>query len=81
MIFSTVISGVLTCGLTSWGGTISKGDSVRFNRLVKKAGKIIGESQDSIEITYNIKAQNTLSKIINDETHPLHATNLQPDRQ
>ena len=74
MFYSSVISGVLSFGLTSWGGNISKGDSVRFNRLVKKAGKIIGESQDSIEITYNVKAQNKLTKIINDETHPLHTT-------
>ena len=66
MFYSPVISGVLTLVGPPLGGNISKGDSVRFNRLVKKAGKIIGESQDSIEITYNIKAQNTLSKIIND---------------
>ena len=40
---STILS-VLAVGLTCWGGNLTKQDTSRMNKLIKKAGGIIGKT-------------------------------------
>ena len=40
---STMLS-VLTIGLICWGGTLTKQDTSRINKLIKKAGRVIGKT-------------------------------------
>ena len=40
--YTSVIMGVMTFGLTSWGGNLSKSNRERIDRSIRKAGRVIG---------------------------------------
>ena len=49
MFYSSVISSVLTFGITCWGGNVLQRDADRLNRIIIKASDVIGQSQDNID--------------------------------
>ena len=71
MFYSSVICGVLTFGLTSWGGNLTKFDSDRIDKLINKAGRVIGGEQDSLSTLYKRRVNQKLKHITDDVTHPL----------
>ncbi len=72
--YSSIISSVLTYGLTCWGGNMTKQDRNRLDKLIKKASGVVGKTQDSIGQTYHKRVMNKLSGILQDDTHPLRQT-------
>lgn len=71
MFYSSVINSVMTFGLTSWGGNLSKNDSGRIDKTIKRAGKVIGKAQDSLDTLYRHRVEQKLTHITKDSTHPL----------
>ena len=57
--------------MTCWGGNLTKHDSGRVDKLIKKAGGVIGRTQDTLDSLYDRRTKNKLTNILNDETHPL----------
>ena len=43
-----MISSVFTHGLTCWGRIVSKQDTSRIDKFIRKVGKLIGKTEDSI---------------------------------
>ena len=70
--YSSMINSVLTFGLTSWGGNISKIDKNRLDKLIKKASCTIGKPQENIDTLYNTSLTKKTHKILIDQSHPLH---------
>ena len=73
LFYSSVVCGVLTFGLTSWGGNLTKFDSGRVDRVIRRAGKIIGKPQDTFDTLYDRRVACKLTTINKDNTHPLWA--------
>ena len=53
LFFSSVVCSVLTFGGTCWGGNITQGDKDKIDRLIRKGGRVVGKTQDSLTDMYN----------------------------
>ena len=63
---------VLSFGVSSWGGNISKQDRDRLDKIIRKAGTVVGEKQEDLTSLCKKYTLNKLTDILNDKTHPLH---------
>jgi hypothetical protein len=71
MFYCSSIVSVLTFGLTCWGRNLCKRDQDRLNKIIRKAGGVIGRAQDTLDTLYNRRITNKLADILDDKTHPL----------
>ena len=70
LFYSATISGVLTSGATVWGNSMTQGDRDKFDRIFRRAGRVVGREQQTMtELTE--KRNKQLQAILNDETHPM----------
>ena len=72
MFYSSVICSVLTFGLTSWGGNITKCSEDRLNKIIKKAGQVIGRKQENLGQLFDNRTKKKTENILKDVTHPLY---------
>ena len=49
MFYQSAVASVLFYAAVCWGGSMMDKDAKRLNKLVKKAGSVLGESLDSLE--------------------------------
>lgn len=74
MFYQSVVASVLFYAVVCWGGSIKKRDASQLDRLVRKAGSVVGTKLDSI---VSVTERRTLSKllcILDNADHPLHST-------
>lgn len=72
MFYQSIVSSVIFYAVVCWGGSAKKKDTQRLNRLIKRAGSVMGLSLDSVE---TVVEQRTLSKIrgiLSNQSHPLY---------
>ena len=72
MFYTSTVCSVLTFGAVCWGGNVTKQDKDRFEKLIRKAGGVVGKKQDTFSDMYDRKLRDRLKTILTDETHPLH---------
>ena len=53
------------------GGNISKLDRGRLEKIVKKAGHVVGKPLDSFKTLHENRLYRKLMQILNDSTHPV----------
>ena len=73
MFYNTIIASVWRYCLVVWGGNMTRGDRDRLDKLIKEAGRVIGEALPNIQSVYEQELGMSLSKIIKDVNHPLCA--------
>ena len=39
--------------MTCWGGNITQGDKDKIDRLIRKRGRVVGKTQDTLTDMYN----------------------------
>lgn len=71
LFYSSSIMSILSFGIVSWGNGIAQSDRERLDRITRKAGRVVGRSQDDIQTITNKRVQKKLSCILKDDTHPL----------
>ncbi|KAK5885873.1 hypothetical protein CesoFtcFv8_016968 [Champsocephalus esox] len=73
-IFSSVVASALFFAAVCWGGgSIRAGDTSRINKLIRKAGSVIGIKLDPFEAVVERRTLNRLRSIMdNPRPHPLH---------
>lgn len=54
------------------GGSISAEDKNRINKMIKKAGSVIGLIPATLEATVEMRARSKLKLILGYKNHPLH---------
>ncbi|KAI4896803.1 hypothetical protein NFI96_008132 [Prochilodus magdalenae] len=74
MFYQSVVASVLFYAVVCWGGSISKRDAGRLDRLVKKAGSVLGLELESLTPLAERRALNKLLHIMDNVHHPLHTT-------
>ena len=71
-VFSlSTISSVLTFGCACWGGKASKQDRDRLAKTTRKAGRVIGRQQETLDSVCHRRLTDRLMKILSDDSLPL----------
>ena len=71
MFYQSVMASVLFYAAVCWGGNMSKRDTGRLDRLVRKAGSVVGQNLDSLG-TVERRMRSKLLAIMGNVNHPLH---------
>lgn len=74
MFYQTVIASALFYAVACWGTCIKKKDAQRLDRLVRKAGSVVGADLDSLTSVAERKVHSKLLSIMDNPHHPLHRT-------
>ena len=74
MFYQSAVASVLFYAAVCWGGSVMDKDAKRLNKLVKKAGSVLGERPDSLESVVERCTNNKLQAIMDNVSHPLHST-------
>ena len=72
VFYQGILASVLFFAVLCWGGSITVADKNRINKLIKKAGSVIGLPPDSLEITLAKRTRTKLNTILSFEGHPLY---------
>ena len=70
---SAVVSALLYA-VVFWGSSINKSALNKINKLIRKAGSVVGVKLDSLEVVAEQRTLNKLLAILDNTSHPLHAT-------
>ncbi|KAK2192050.1 hypothetical protein NP493_40g07038 [Ridgeia piscesae] len=70
--YRAVIESVLVFSITVWFGSITQKETLRLNRVVKSASRIIGIDLPSLEILYQQRLLGRATLISQDSSHPAH---------
>ena len=69
--YNAVICSIIMFGSVCWGGNISKLDRGRLEKIVKKAGHVVGKPLDNFKTLHKKKLYRKLMQILNNPTHPM----------
>ena len=72
MFYSSIVSSIMSFGLTCWGGNVAKAERDRLDKIIKKAGGVVGRKQDDLQTMYNRLVKKKTTGILADRDHPLH---------
>ena len=74
LIYQSVVASCpfLCCSLL--GSSIGASDTNRLNKLIRKAGSVIGCKQDTLEAVMERRTLKKLLSIMDNPLHPLHLT-------
>ena len=67
-----MLNSVISFGITSWGGNVAGKDKRRINRIIKRAGDLVGTPQEDFDSIFKRRDMTKTKAIIADSTHPLH---------
>ncbi len=70
--YRAVIESVLIFSITVWFGSITQKGTLRINRVVKTASRIIGRYLPNLEILYQQRLLGRATLISQDSSHPAH---------
>ena len=74
MFYDTVICSLLSFALVCWGVNATERDKNRINKLIRKAGSIVGEKLNDLNTILDRRLVVKGGKIEKEELHPLHNT-------
>ena len=69
--YNAVICSSIMFGSVCWGGNISKLDRGRLEKIVKKAGHVVGKPLDNFKTLHKKKLYRKLMQILNNPTQPM----------
>ncbi|KAI3374815.1 hypothetical protein L3Q82_021041 [Scortum barcoo] len=67
-----VVASVLFYTVVCWGGSISKKDTSRLDKLIRRAGSVVGTKLDSLVTVAESRTLDKLLDIMDNASHPLH---------
>ena len=72
IFYNSVICGVWRYCLICWGGNVRLSDREILDSIVRRAGRIIGESLEGVGSVYRGLVGQGLHRVLSEESHPLH---------
>ena len=69
--YTAIVLSILTFAMSCWGGNMSKQDKNRLEKIIRKAGGVIGTQQADVETLYNRVVTRKFQAITSDSSHPL----------
>jgi len=74
MFYHSVVSSVIFYAVVCWGSRLKAADANRLNKLVRKAGSVPGVELESFVEVSERRMLRKLLNIMDNTSHPLHAT-------
>ena len=71
LFYRSTIESIITFCISSWGGNVRCQEKTKFDRLIKKAGKIARSDFPSFDAAYAIHCFRKIERISSDIQHPL----------
>ena len=72
MFYRSVVESTIFFVAICWGSSIRASDSKRLNRLIRKAGSVLGTTLEPLELVVERRMLNKLLNIMDNNAHPLH---------
>ena len=72
MFYQSVVASAIFFAAISWGSGIRACDSKKLNKLVLRAGYVMGTAVVSLEVVMERRMVQKMLSIMDDNTHPLH---------
>ncbi|KAI3374422.1 hypothetical protein L3Q82_006245 [Scortum barcoo] len=72
MFYQSVVASVLFYTVVCWGGSISKKETSRLDKLIRRAGSVVGTKLDSLVTVAESRTLDKLLDIMDNASHPLH---------
>ncbi|KAI4875625.1 hypothetical protein NFI96_009276 [Prochilodus magdalenae] len=70
--YQSVVASAIFYSVVCWGNSINKTAINKLNKLVKKAGSVIGLKLDTLEVVADKRTLNKLLAVMDNASHPLH---------
>ena len=72
MFYHTVVASAFFFAAVCWGGSFTDKNTKRLDKLVKKAGSVLGRRLDPLRSVVERRTLNKLEAIMDNSRHPLH---------
>merc|ERR1712035_150234 len=72
LFYKSVVESAVSFAAICWGSGIRARDLNRINKLIKKAGSVLGVALELLEVIIQRRMLQKLMKIMEDSSHPLH---------
>ena len=69
--YRSIVESIVTFGISCWGGSITTGDRLKIDRIIKRAEILVGMTLKSQITLYEEFSISKVRKIIEDQNHPL----------
>ena len=77
MFYQSVVAGAFFFAAICWGSNIQARDSKKLNKLIRKAGSVLGTALEPLEVVVERRMLQKLMTIMDNEAHPLHSLLLE----
>ena len=72
IFYQSMVASVLSYAVACWGGSTSKGDFSRLEKLIRRAGSVVGTKLDPLATVAERRTMHKLLAILDNASHPLH---------
>ena len=72
IFYHGILESVLFYAVVCWGSCITVEDRNRFNKMIRKAGSIIGSCPNSVEEILEKRVMRKMRSVLSRDDHPLH---------
>lgn len=72
LFYQSVVDGAIFFAVVCWGSSIRVSDSNRLDKIIKKAGSVLGLKLEPLEIVVKRMLLNKMLSIMDNDQHPLH---------
>ncbi|KAM4588018.1 RNA-binding protein Raly isoform 3-T4 [Odontesthes bonariensis] len=72
--YHSVVAGAIFFAAVCWGSSIRASDSNRLDKIIRKAGSVLGQKLESLETMVERRTRKKLLSIMDNIQHPLHHT-------
>ena len=74
MFYQSVVASTIFYAAVCWGGSATERDTRRLDKLIRKAGLVLGRCVDSLGVMVERRMWTKLSDIMENTNHQLHHT-------
>ena len=74
IFYRSVVESAIIFAAICWGSSIRTRDLKRINKLIRKAGSVLGVTLEPLELIVQKRMLHKLMKMMEDSSHPLHNT-------
>ncbi|TWW54109.1 hypothetical protein D4764_0188390, partial [Takifugu flavidus] len=72
MFYQSVVASVLSYAVVCWGGSATKADLSRLEKLIRRAGSVVGMKLEPLATVAERRTIDKLRSIMDNVRHPLH---------
>ena len=72
MFYQSVVASAIFFSAICWGGGITARDTNKLNRIIRKAGFVLGSALEPLELVVERRMLHKLLNILDNTSHPLH---------